>query len=204
MMQALDNIHDRPRRPARPASLRAMTLLEMLLTVAVLSMLTVMVTPMFSDDSRLRVLAASQILSSDIELAQVMTISMPNEPIVVRFDPDGKTYWLALEIDPETPILREDTGEPYVVEFGAGRARSALGVTFALEDMTNSMLAFDATGALIDFTLTPLIHLNCADHGVTLMIKPMTGTIVEMDLPAEGEPPKELEPPKGEEAPMAI
>src|SRR5687768_8139513 len=104
----------------------AFTLVEMLVTVAVLALVAASVAPMFSDDRNLRVVAAARILSSDIEFAQVLTISKPEEPVVVRFDPANNTYWLAYAYDTETPMPRPDGGEPYLVELGTGRARSAI------------------------------------------------------------------------------
>ena len=51
--------------------------------------------PAFQEDNRLRLTAASAILASDIEYAQVLNIAHPDEPVVVVFDADGATYWLA-------------------------------------------------------------------------------------------------------------
>src|SRR5688572_2454757 len=103
----------------------AFTLIEVLVALTLVAALAAIVAPMFSDDSRLRVMAASSIISSDIELAQVMTISHPDNPVVVCFDPGNASYWLAYAADPDTPLSREDTGEPYQVTLGLDRARSA-------------------------------------------------------------------------------
>jgi hypothetical protein len=51
----------------------------------------------------------------------------------------------------------------------------------ATEDMASNTLFFDATGALTDFSTTPLIHLTSGPNSITLMIKSMTGSIVELD-----------------------
>lgn len=151
----------------------------MLLTVAILALIAATVTPMLNDDRGLRVVAAARILSSDIELAQVLTIAKPSEPVVVRFDAAKNTYWLAYAYDTETPLPRPDNGEPYLVELGVGRARSALGVSLSLADVTNDMIEFESSGALIDFATTPMIELGSGGSAITLSISPMTGSILE-------------------------
>lgn len=157
----------------------AFTLVEMLVTVAILALVAATVAPMFSDERGLRVVAAARILSSDLELAQVLTISQPNKPVVVRFDAPANTYWLAYAFDTETPIPRPDNGEPYLVQLGSGRASSALGVSMALEGITNDMIEFESSGALVDFATTPMIEFSSGAHAVTISISPMTGSILE-------------------------
>jgi len=160
---------------------RGFTLLEMLVTITILAFVASVVTPMFSDDNRLRLMAASSVIASDIELAQVMTISYPDQPVVVRFDADKQMYWLAYAADTETPIVRETTGEPYVVVIGQGRASTAQSVSLAIADMTGDNVAFAASGGLVDFTTTPKIELSRNGAAITLVISPHTGTITERD-----------------------
>jgi prepilin-type N-terminal cleavage/methylation domain-containing protein len=166
----------------RSRSIAAFTLLEMLVTLTVIAAIAAVVAPMLSDDTRLRVMAASSIMSSDIELAQVMTISHPDLPVTVKFDADKATYWLAYAVAPDTPITRDDTGEPYSVTLGAGRARGAAGVTLALDQMTGGAMTFAAHGGLTDFTTTPLIKFACGTRGIQLSIAPDTGSITESEF----------------------
>ena len=157
----------------------AFTLVEMLVTIAILALLAASVAPMFNDERGLRVVAAARILSSDLELAQVLTISKPSEAVVVRFDSAKNTYWLAYAYDTETPLPRPDNGEPYLVELGVGRARSALGVSLAVDGMTDDKIEFESSGALVDFATAPMIELSSGAHCITLSIAPMTGSILE-------------------------
>jgi prepilin-type N-terminal cleavage/methylation domain-containing protein len=166
--------HGRP-----DATPRAFTLLEMLITITILAVIAVAVTPLFSDDNRLRLIAASSVISSDIELAQVMTISYPDQPVMVRFDAGKQMYWLAYDWDPETPIVRETTGEPYVVVIGRGRASTAQDVAVTIADMTDHTIAFAGSGGLADFTTTPKIELGRNGAAITLVISPNTGSITE-------------------------
>ena len=82
---------------------------------SIMTIAVMMVLPAFRDTERLRLIAAVDLMTSDIELAQVMSITAPSERVVVRFDGDD-TYWLALASSPGTPMPRPDTGNPYLVE----------------------------------------------------------------------------------------
>jgi hypothetical protein len=124
-------------------------------------------------------MAASAVLRSDIELTQIMNISQPANPVVVQFDPDTNSYWIAPAKDRSTPILREESGEPYVVTFGSGRASAAPGVTMALANVTASALEFNSHGGLAAFTNSPTIELQLGSQAIRLNIHPTTGRISE-------------------------
>jgi prepilin-type N-terminal cleavage/methylation domain-containing protein len=158
---------------------RAFTLLEVLVVITILATAVMIVMPTMTNDTRLRLMAASTILTSDIELAQVMTIARPDEAVVVRFDAAGDRYWLAPAADPETPIDRADNGDPYVVVLGAGRASAATNVTFTLQDVTDGTLAFDAHGGILDFTAEPLITLGLDGEWIRLDVSASTGSVRE-------------------------
>jgi prepilin-type N-terminal cleavage/methylation domain-containing protein len=155
------------------------TLFEMLVTVAILAIVAAATLPALSDDTRLRLMAASALVSSDIELAQTMTIARPQEAAVIRFDAEANTYWIALVADPETPIIREESGEPYQVTIGVGRASSADGVNMALIDLSADALEFNSQGGLANFTSTPTIELRLGTQRIRLTVSPTTGSITE-------------------------
>jgi prepilin-type N-terminal cleavage/methylation domain-containing protein len=186
--RAEDSTHNRQSSIINRQSRRAFTLIEMLVALTVIAAVAAVVVPLMSDQSRLRVMAAAGVLSSDIELAQVMTIAHPDEPVVVRFDPDGGRYWLAYASDPETPLPREDTGEDYMIIFGAGRARGALGVTLTVEDVPGNALTFAAHGGLADFTISPRVKMANGSRGIQLAITPNTGSITETEFTPEQGP----------------
>lgn len=160
---------------------RGFTLFELLVTLTLIAIVAGLVIPMIGDNDRLRLMAAASVMTSDIELAQVMTIADPDQPVIVRFDPDNNRYWLALADTPDTPIPREDTGADYLVVLGQGRAGSATGVTFTVSGMTADTLVFGAQGGLTDFTATPAITLASGDDTIELSITASTGTIVQTD-----------------------
>jgi len=169
--------------PPTSTSRRAFTLLEMLIVITIIATIAALVIPSFNDDSRLRLMAASSVITSDIELAQVMTISQPDQPMVVRFEPDHHRYHLARASDPATPINREDTGEPYRVTLGQGRASTAEGVTFTTAEIPDNTLAFNPQGGVDDFTTSPRITLSLAGRTITLDISASTGSITETAAP---------------------
>ena len=119
-------------------------------------------------------------VTSDIELAQVMTIAHPADPVVVSFEPTSDRYWLAYADAPGTPIPRSDNGRPYLVTFGKDRARSAVGVSLSLTDVTGNMLGFDAQGGIVDISAQPVIRLILGSSFIDLQIAPTTGTITQV------------------------
>lgn len=163
----------------RMALWRAFTLVELLVVVAIIAVTAAFVLPRLTDDAALRVRGAASILISDIEYAQVLTISHPDNPVVVRFDAPASRYWLAYAATPDTPIMRDGTHIPYDVTFGAGRAAPVGDVGISLQDLPGDTLAFDTTGGLVDFSTTPRITLTAGERAVTLVIAPMTGSISE-------------------------
>ena len=160
------------------------TLIEMLVTITIIVVAASLVIPQLRDDSRLRLIAASQVLASDIEMAQVMSMSSPDKAVVVRFDPgNDKKYWLAYASDPTTPIQLPDTQYDYVVVLGEGPARGAIGVTISLSDVPGDVLGFNALGGIDDPTTLPEITMMLDGRWIKLSIAPTTGTITESASP---------------------
>ena len=155
------------------------TLFDLMIAITIMAVMAVVLFPRLKDDSQLRVRAASRLLTSDIEVAQVMTISRPQDPVVVRFEPAQGKYWLARASDPATPIIRPGSGYVYVVEFGTARARMAPGVLVQLTDLAADTLTFNAQGGLDDLGTTPSIRLFLGTQWIDLTIAPTTGTISE-------------------------
>jgi len=171
---------------------RGFTLTELLVALTVVAVIGAVAMPSFQSDERLRLVAASSILMSDLEYAQVLNIAHPDSPVVVRFSGDGDSYWLAYTSDPDVPIARQDNGDPYLVEFGVGRARTASGVVLSFTEIDDLTLEYDGQGALEDFTSMPVITLSFGSISVALEIEAQTGTVSATDLPAGGEEVKVL------------
>ncbi len=150
-----------------------------MVTLTIIAVMATVLLPRMNDGGRLRLMAGSRLLASDIEMAQIMTISNPADPIVVKFEPTLGTYWLAPASDPDNPILRPGATQLYKVVFGQGRGRTAKDVTFALTDVTGDMLTFNEQGGILDPTLEPKIQLRQGSRWTTLTVTTITGTITE-------------------------
>ena len=153
-------------------------LIDLMVTLTIVAIMAAVLFPRIADDDHLRLTAAARLIASDIEMAQVMTISNPAEPIIVKFEPGG-TYWLAPAADPDTPIVRSGAIQPYRVVFGQGRGRTAADVTLVLTDLENNTLSFNEQGGLVDLNLQPEIKLVHGSEWVKLTLSTMTGTITE-------------------------
>lgn len=164
----------RPRAP-RPG----FTLFDLMVTITIMALMAAVIFPTLKDDEHLHLIAGSRLLASDIEMAQLMTISNPQEPIVVKFDPGAGRYWLATADDADTPIGRPGGTGQYVVQFGMGDARSAAGVSLDLTDVPDDTLAFNPQGGVADFGAEPEIQLLRGTRWIKLAIHPTTGTITE-------------------------
>ena len=156
---------------------RGTTLLEMLVVLVVIAVLAAMILPSVGDEDRLRVETAGWILRSDIELAQTMCVADPDDPVVLKLDPDANRWWIASRDTPDIPILRPDSGEPYLVVLGEGRAATAEGVALWTDGLPGEMFAFDLYGALEDFTATPRVTLMRGERATTLGVVSQTGTV---------------------------
>ena len=150
-----------------------------MVTVTIIVVMAAMIIPNLPDDAQLRLIAGSRLLSSDLEMAQIMTIANPEEPIVVKFEPSLGRYWLAEADDVDTPIKRPGSTGAYLVEFGKGDARSASGVSMGLTGITDDTIAFSAQGGIEDFTSSPEIKLLHGTRWIKLTISPTTGSIKE-------------------------
>ena len=155
------------------------TLIDLMVTVTIIAVMAAVLIPRLGDGGRVRLIAGSRILSSDIEMAQIMTISNPTDPVVVKFEPSNRRYWLALASDPDTPILRPGAPQLYRVTFGEGRGRTAGEVTFELTDVTGNVLAFNEQGGVLDPTTAPQIKLVYESRWIKLRVSTMTGVISE-------------------------
>jgi Tfp pilus assembly protein FimT len=171
-------------RPARRAA-RAFTLMDLLMTMAIMVIASALVLPQISDERPLRLEAAARLLTSDLELAQVLTLSSPAAPVVVRFDPAAGRYWLARAADPDTPIPRGGTGEPCEVRLGHGRAAAAAGITLSTTDIAENTLEFNEHGGIAEVGSAPIVRLSTPGRAIELRIAPATGTVMQVQVALE-------------------
>jgi len=163
----------------RTRSRRGFTLIDLMVTITVIVVMAALVVPRLKDDARLRLIGASRMLASDIELAQLMTIANPEDPTVLRIQAGTGEYWLAPASTPDDPIDRSGVPGGYRVIFGQGDAMHAGGVTLAPADIENDTLTFNAQGGVADLTAEPAVTLSLGAHWIKLHIAPTTGVITE-------------------------
>lgn len=156
---------------------RGIGMIELMMVLTIITLATMIAIPSLGSDSLVRADSAARMLRSDIEYAQVHSIANPDEPIGVILAPDGTGYWLAREDARDTPITRTDTGEPYRVVFGKGRAAFSAGVFARVEQLHDDMLLFDALGGLANPATDPSYRLSCDGDEVQMTVRAGTGFI---------------------------
>lgn len=95
-------------------------LLDLLLALAIVAIIAVVAVPSLRPNDSLKLIGAATLAVSDIEYAQSQTLENPSDPTIIRVDPQGGRYWLALSSTPETPIQRPVGADAYEVTLGAG------------------------------------------------------------------------------------
>lgn len=135
-------------RTSPRAARRAFTLINMLITVAVMAIVAAAIMPSLASGNQISVAGAAYILASDLEYTQSISLAEPDDPAVLRFDLDAGAYWIARADEPDTPILRINGRDPYRVVLGEGDALHAQGVAITLAGAPDDTIAFDGFGRL--------------------------------------------------------
>ena len=106
--------------------------------------------PSLQPNDRARLVSAAGLIASDLEYAQSLSIAMPDDLALVKFDvdnPAGATYWIATVSDPDTPILKPYSDDPYTITFGDGAASEMENVAITLVGAAEQIV-FDSVGRL--------------------------------------------------------
>lgn len=168
---------------------RGMMLVDLVMALAVLGIVMLAVMPSANPGESMKLVAATTILTADIEYAQSQTLARPADPTILRFDEDGNRYWLALASDPDTPIVRPNGVDPYEVEFGAGAFRQLWGVTVTVQDIPDQIMVFDAMGRLVQ-SVSAVIRLGNAQGELAVVVRATTGSVSVVEgtevSPSEG------------------
>jgi type II secretory pathway pseudopilin PulG len=134
----------------RPRS--GFTLVNLMTTVAVIAILAGMTAVSLAPDDRARVVGAAQMLASDLEYAQALSLADPDRPAVLRVDAAGEGYWIARAETPGTPV-ETPSGEAYIVILGQEDAATFAGVDLeVVSGATDGWVEFDAFGRLVELS----------------------------------------------------
>lgn len=164
----------------RARSRRGVVLIDVVMMLAVLGIVLLAVLPSANPGEGMKLVAATTILSSDLEFAQSETLARPADPTIVRFDEDGTRYWLALASDPETPIVRPDGVDPWMVEFGQGEHRELWGVSLEIQDVADRTIVFDPMGRLIQ-SENAVIRFANGSGELAVVVRSTTGSVSVVD-----------------------
>ena len=166
------------RRPSRDRARRrrGVLLIDLAITLAIIGIVIVAVIPTVRPEEHVKLIAASSILASDLEYAQSATLATPGDPTIMRFEPANARYWLALQSEPDTPIDRPNSDEPYEVIYGEGDADDLWGLSIALTNVTDETIAFDAFGRVTQSTDPGIVLANEAGD-ILVRVRAGTGSV---------------------------
>jgi prepilin-type N-terminal cleavage/methylation domain-containing protein len=169
-------------RHAIPAR-RAFTLIDVLVTLAVMSIVILAAIPAFTPDERTRLVAASNLLIADLNNARAMSVQDPADPVRLVIGVGGANYFLARESAPTDAIeLPIGVGGKYAVLFGQGEHIDLADVQLAPDGVDPDSIAaddlpfirFDAFGRLSPQTDVRLI-ISAGTPTLTVVIRADTG-----------------------------
>lgn len=128
---------------------RGMTFIELMVAMVILAITSVLVLPLFLNQDALTTTATARLLWSDLEHAQAIALSRPDQRIALAVDTDGRG-WRIVDADAPTVAIvdRYDqlhAGRTLAVRCGEGRARMSVGVTIA---PPGRVIVFDPLGGL--------------------------------------------------------
>ena len=152
------------------------SLIELLTAIAIMALLGALVVPLLGDTKALRIDVARRLLVSDLEHAQILAITHPEDQIGVVINDEGDGWHIASLDDPSVPLEDSMTGNPLVLRLGSGPATSASSVFVETNALSNT-IAFDQNGGLVDFTQVTEIFISSGVESVLIQISPTTGSI---------------------------
>ena len=153
-----------------------LTLVEVLIVVAIASIVGLLAVPAGGVDADTRVRSAARKLIADLEYAQMRSTGDGADPWVVVFDPDADGYHLARQSDPGTPVTDPTTRGAYEVWFGGASGGAYRGVSIdSVTAGAGDRLNFDAWGGLSDGS-NAVINLSSGGLTMQVVVDADTGT----------------------------
>lgn len=154
---------------------RAFTIVELLIVVVLMAIAATMVMPLFADSGATRLRAATRLLVADLAFAQIESITHADDTCVMSFDQANGAYTIAKSSAPTTPMTDPITNQPYVTQFGSGRASETAGVSIQAYSLGgDNKIVFGQYGE-IDQTTAATITLQSGVLTMTVQIDPTSG-----------------------------
>lgn len=154
---------------------KALTLVEMLIVITLIAIAASLAVPLLGDTAGTRLQSAARLLVADLAFAQIESITHADDPCCVAFDQASGSYTVARSSTPATPITNPGTNQPYVTQFGIGRASELSGVSiqgYSLDG--DNVLAFGMFGET-DQATSATITLEANGQSLTVQIDPVSG-----------------------------
>ena len=152
------------------------TVVELMLSIAILIVLTALAAPMFGNGEALQLDVAKRLLISDLEYTQILAITYPDDEVALILNEDNNGWLIATVSDPSTPLNDNITGEPLLTLFGEGAAASADSVLVET-NLVDNAIVFGSNGGLADFTQAAEVTLQSGNTTTLVQISPTTGSI---------------------------
>lgn len=166
-----------------PSSLaRAFTLVDTLMTVAVLAIVAGLALASMAPTDKTRAVSAATLLAADIEHARSLSLILPDNPAVVRTAADGASYWIARNDSTETPVPPSG-GRSFRVVFGQAPADGMAGVVVGLSSGGaaapggGGIIRFDGFGRLMGASADALFELKMGSAASTVRVRFDTGDV---------------------------
>jgi prepilin-type N-terminal cleavage/methylation domain-containing protein len=158
-------------------TVRAFSLVEMLIVIMVLAILAAVVVPLSGSTEATRLMAAARLLVVDIEFAQHLSITHPDDPALLKIDQANNRYWVAQASDVDTPVTDPGSLKPLLGQFGAGRGTPYTGVTIQSYSLDgDEELHFSGVG-LPDQTSDATVVLASGVHTMTITVAATSGEV---------------------------
>jgi hypothetical protein len=166
-----------------PMRRAAFTLIDLMVTLAVLAIVLIVAMPSFAPDNRTRLVAAANLFIADLNNARALSVQNPADPVRVVIAEKGAGYFLARASDPGAAIdLPTGVGGQYAVLFGEGSHADLWDVRIAPagvdhEDIAAGALpfvAFDPFGRLSPQT-DVRIEVRADGPALTIVVRGDTG-----------------------------
>ena len=159
----------------------AMTLVEILIVVVVLGIAAVIAMPMLGETDASRLAAAGRLLIADLQFAQIESISHANDLRGLKFDTAANSYTVVesngtpFDCSSATAVTNLIGNEPYVTQYGTGRASELDGVTIDSHSLDgDDCLVFGAYGQT-DQSIAATVTLQSGSKTLTISIDPISG-----------------------------
>jgi len=155
-----------------------------MIVLAIIAVMLGVAVPSLQPDDRIRLVSATNLIASDLEYAQSLSVATPADLAMIRYDPAnaaGPTYWVSQQSAPETPIIKPYIASPYLVTLGVDAAYEMTGVTFSLIGATDR-ITFDAFGQLTT-SVEARVRLTNASGSMDVIVSPSTGFITIQNVP---------------------